>query len=484
MKIIQWFESRRLRVSVRLVFAALLAAVVGSSAQTDAGAENGKSAKLAKDPFVKGEKADPGAKAKTGVESRSYQQVAHVSEFIETSHDDFRNWLKANPGTPDGDALRAEVQKWIEKGSAQVVASQMLMARSGQRAKVESIRELIYPTEFQAIDWSPSTPHPKAFETRNLGMTLEIDPVIESANTIYLSSSPEWIELAGESKLRQEPEGSVQPGDVRLPMIRSNRVATQMKQGRGRWTLMDVEGVPTKNIDSNTTSLDPSRSVLVFSRSSIHESEAQVATVNDNAKNDVEQIYAIFEWVDIDQAVVTQWLQRDDFGQWIGGIHGARAAAEVLVDAGDAEIAYTRMIPCRSGQRAKSETNNEVIYPTEFEASKQHSLSTPMTLETRNTGITVEIDPVVGPGGTVIDMNANPEIVELVDHSVSKRYFDKESQEWKPDVTMPTFYTTKLTTQFTLIADQPLLVGIMMPHDGNGQPDKNKRRLLFVTVTH
>lgn len=479
MKLNQLLVQGRFRTFAGVVSCMLLPGLISAFGQADADVSKQKPATPAQDPFVKGEKAKVAVDTENGGESETIQQVVQVVEFIEAPHADLRQWLKANPGVPDGDALRAEVQKWIDAGSAEVLASQMSMARSGQRAKVESIRELIHPTEFEPVEWRPSTSYPAAFETRNLGMTLEFDPV-NDGRVINVNMAPEWIELVGEGQPRPEPKGTVQAGDVRVPLVQTNRMNNQTMSGPGQWVLGDVQTARSENSELEASGLNPARSVLVFSRASIH--AMQFLAADAEGVSDFPG-YAKFEWIDVDQATVTQWLQRDALGQWVGGEQGARAEVEGLIETGDAEVAFTRLLPFRSGQRAKSETIREIIYPTEFRSTVQHALSTPKAYEVRNAGVTVEIDPVFSKNGTVVDLNFAPEIVDLVGHSVSQRYFDLESQQWQPDVMMPIFYTQRLSTQVMLVIDQPLLVGIMMPHDEDGQPDKRTRRLLFVTVT-
>ena len=39
--------------------------------------------------------------------------------------------------------------------------------------------------------------------------------------------------------------------------------------------------------------------------------------------------------------------------------------------------------------------------------------TTPQTFETRNTGVTLEVEPVVGPDGVTIDLNLVPQVVEF-----------------------------------------------------------------------
>lgn len=113
--------------------------------------------------------------------------------------------------------LRALNQK---KGTDLLTAPQVT-TRSGQRAKVEVIREFIYPTEFeppeipqdfggggslfggggtgQAGGGFPVTPTtPTAFETRNTGVTLEVEPTLSNDGyTIDLTLAPEVVEFEG-----------------------------------------------------------------------------------------------------------------------------------------------------------------------------------------------------------------------------------------------------------------------------------------------
>jgi general secretion pathway protein D len=96
-----------------------------------------------------------------------------------------------------------------------------IVTRSGQRAKIEVIREFIYPTEFDppeipetfgsvtgtatsqdnlgTVSSFPVTPTtPTAFEMRPVGVTLEVDPVIGNDGfTIDLNLAPEVVEFEG-----------------------------------------------------------------------------------------------------------------------------------------------------------------------------------------------------------------------------------------------------------------------------------------------
>ena len=94
-------------------------------------------------------------------------------------------------------------------------------------------------------------------------------------------------------------------------------------------------------------------------------------------------------------------------------------------------------VTTKSGQRASIEIIREFRYPTEFnppqipqtvQASSSINLSggggggqasipitptTPTAFETRNTGVSLEVEPVVGPDGSTIDLNLVPSVVEF-----------------------------------------------------------------------
>ncbi|MBA2622123.1 MAG: type II and III secretion system protein [Chthoniobacterales bacterium] len=89
-------------------------------------------------------------------------------------------------------------------------------------------------------------------------------------------------------------------------------------------------------------------------------------------------------------------------------------------------------VTTKSGQRALIEIVREFRYPTQFEppqipqtvgntsgntsggsSSIPVTPTTPTAFETRNTGVTLEVEPVVGPDGVTIDLNLVPQVVEF-----------------------------------------------------------------------
>jgi general secretion pathway protein D len=86
-------------------------------------------------------------------------------------------------------------------------------------------------------------------------------------------------------------------------------------------------------------------------------------------------------------------------------------------------------VTTKSGQRAVIEIVREFRYPTQFTPPQLPTFTssvggtapapavvtptTPTAFETRNTGVTLEVEPVVGPDGVTIDLNLVPQVVEF-----------------------------------------------------------------------
>ena len=110
-----------------------------------------------------------------------------------------------------------------QKKGADIMTAPSIMARSGQKATIEIIREFIYPTEYEppeipqqfggnnnqgggigggggggggAFPVTPATP--TAFEPRNTGVTLEIEPTLGANDSVIdLRFAPEIVEFEG-----------------------------------------------------------------------------------------------------------------------------------------------------------------------------------------------------------------------------------------------------------------------------------------------
>lgn len=422
---------------------ALLFAGVSSTAQE-------KTPPSPKDPFVK-EKG--GKEAEAGKPSDSHVNVGLVVQYIDVETERWRKWSSENILALDAGALRNEVEKWITAGDATLAESSLAMSKSGQRAKVESIRLQFYPHEFQGD--AHGQHFPAAFECRNLGTTTEFDVMLTNDGAVDFNFAPERVIQAGEVALN---EPGVSEGDVRNPLFKTQKVTTSVLLDPRQWSLLGCE-----------TSLDRpvTHRTLIFARPILHRFE-EVAEGEAPAEGSI-----VFTWVEMDHAAFNASLMKDtDLSGWIGGglMKEARAAG--------AKVVGEKILHFRSGQRSKAESLGEVRYPTIFDPPREDGgRAIPAAFETRNTGITAEIDPVISETGGVVDLNLSAEITSYHGQDVLHRV--PVDGVWEPDITMAAFYTMNPMTQLSLPAATPVLVAVMSPPGEDGRTDSSRKVLLF-----
>ncbi len=91
-----------------------------------------------------------------------------------------------------------------QRGGTDLLSAPRVTTRSGVNAQIQVVEEIIYPTEYEEqsvesqIDTSMRTPIPSAFETREVGVILNVTPTVgPDGYTIDLTLVPEVAELAG-----------------------------------------------------------------------------------------------------------------------------------------------------------------------------------------------------------------------------------------------------------------------------------------------
>ena len=153
------------------------------------------------------------------------------------------------------------------------------------------------------------------------------------------------------------------------------------------------------------------------------------------------------------------------------------------------------MVVCRSGEKSTSESIREYIYPTEYEPSevpskvnaegdktgeKLKDLATPPTptaFEMRNLGSILEVEPILGADGSMIDLRLAPELVWHVKNEVWSEWRDHRGNS---DIKMPVMYTLRLNTGVTLRKGQYQLVAALSPKDEKGFLDSERKVIVFV----
>lgn len=202
------------------------------------------------------------------------KQVQVQVEYLEMSHEALTKLLfSAKPTSSDATKLREQVQDMVGRNEAKVLETQIIVSRSGQKSTCESIHEFIYPTEYEQPalpcdvagskeDDSPISipPIPTAFETRNLGSTLEIEPTIgDNDPLIDLRFVPEMVWHTGNSVWTEGKDELGNPYKVQMPNMYTLRLNTSIMCISGKYTLA---GVVSPKDDKGDT--DTSRKVMIF----------------------------------------------------------------------------------------------------------------------------------------------------------------------------------------------------------------------------
>lgn len=206
------------------------------------------------------------------------------------------------------------------------------------------------------------------------------------------------------------------------------------------------------------------------------------------------QIRIEVEWIEVDSATATKLLAAQKpvkDTRYLSADSGPlRKTLQEMIDKGEATLVESTMVSARSGQRAKVESIHEFIYATEYDpASLQQPDKTGGTktilvppqataFETRNVGVTLEVDPVLGADELTIDLNLAPELVYLTG---METWGTHRGDGVEVEVKMPSFYTVKTTTQITLIAGETYLMSTQTPRNlDTGMTDPARKILNFV----
>jgi len=163
-------------------------------------------------------------------------------------------------------------------------------------------------------------------------------------------------------------------------------------------------------------------------------------------------------------------------------------------------------VTTKSGQRAVIEIIREFRYPTEFDppqipqdfgnltstavlpglASQAASFpvtpTTPTSFDTRNTGVTLEVEPVIGPDGYTIDLNLVPQVVEFegfinygspIQTTSTNALGQSVTNVLTPNViNQPIFSTRKVTTSVSVFDGSTVMLGGLIREDVQKVEDK------------
>ena len=158
-------------------------------------------------------------------------------------------------------------------------------------------------------------------------------------------------------------------------------------------------------------------------------------------------------------------------------------------------------VTTKSGQRAIIEVIREFRYPTTFTPPQVPSINagsggnstvaisvvtptTPQTFETRNTGVTLEVEPIVGGDGATVDLNLVPQVVEFegfinygspifgINPNAISSINAPRILLTDNVINQPVFSTRKVSTSVSIYDGQTVVLGGLMREDVQKTEDK------------
>jgi hypothetical protein len=160
--------------------------------------------------------------------------------------------LELLPSLRDGakiDGACKRLEEMIARKEAQLIAWPEVVTKNGERAVTEGILEERYPTEFdppQSPEESRNLPKPHvpkavptAFETRNTGASLEVEPVVTSDGaSVLLSLVPQHVRLV---EMKTHFTGKNSAGEelrIQQPEFRTMKTTTTLRLRSGQRQLL------------------------------------------------------------------------------------------------------------------------------------------------------------------------------------------------------------------------------------------------------
>lgn len=204
------------------------------------------------------------------------KQVRIQVEFIDVSHEQLTELMFGEKVAANDGELRKQVAQLVKDGKATIAETMLCVAQDKQKASTESIEELIYPTEYEPATVTNGFPAkdddltkparadavgplPTAFDTRNLGATLEVEPHLsQDSKSVNLRIVPEIIYHVG-NQVWAEWKDERSSAPVQMPLIYALRVNTSVTLTLGHYTLLAA--LSPKNKDGFP---DFTRKLMVF----------------------------------------------------------------------------------------------------------------------------------------------------------------------------------------------------------------------------
>jgi len=159
-----------------------------------------------------------------------------------------------------------EIHALIANNQARLIAWPVVKTKSGQRAVFEQVEEFRYATDYDPAERVTKTDSaskdlqkkskatttivkevdaiPVGFETRNVGVTLEVEPLTVDGIIIDLSLVPQHNLLLSMRRVEIEDKASGRKVIVEQPIFHTNKVTTSLSVRNGDYTLLGTFKMP------------------------------------------------------------------------------------------------------------------------------------------------------------------------------------------------------------------------------------------------
>jgi len=458
------------------------------------------------DPFVKNP-ADP----KAATANDLWVDCFTIFEVYALDKHDALSVIEGERG---GAARYRRVTELAKAGKARLTTLTALTTKSGQRAVVEDIDEVRFPTEFMPPAGNQGLAFPTAWETRNAGDTLELEPVVANdGQTVDINLVPQHVSLFA---FRDEQARAVDAA-ISQPIFHTQKLTTSITAYNGEPLFLGTYTPPANNPE------DPkaTETWLAFLRADMQGPTAQElkAVARPPAPgNQLQLEYSIYS------------VERNAAHDLLAAplpVGGAWEKLQPLIKGNQARFEHLTTLFVKSGQRSLAEEIREERYWTELtpggrpsaietttrtvtagpsedltkpNQKRDYSKNTTTTehtsvsreipdapptpgwvtaFETRNVGTTVEVEPVVGPDGVTIDINHVVSQTTLLGKLKAPGIAEK--YPWQP-----LFETRKLTSAQSILLGVHTFIGTLNPpgEDGvNDRVDSGRTWLLFLRAT-
>lgn len=431
-------------------------------------------------PDTKAELADLGYTAVLGV----------LVEFYEVEAESLPLFLELHKEGEDASGLLRKVQAEVEADRARLEESAYVATRVGQRAKIVSAREWIFPAEYQpenvpkevtgfiderAVISTPPTA--TAFAVREIGMTLEVDGVVDPAGQfVDLSIVPQRVEFHGNTSFGEDDK-RVQPlfHSIRAPSSHRVRLGGSVLLG----AYPSADGT---RADKRVLGFASVRLPFVVSEEDAKDlpalRERAIARAKETSPSEVDpfdpeqralprkvfrQLRVVTECIEVDAALASKIARGID---QVADASSVRRSLDALIASGEARLLDLSHAITTSGQRAHPKSINEIIYPVEFSRPQlpmkvtgpigpDVDLVVPVSASAfnmREVGFSVAVDPVIAAGGESFEVTLRSERVTKVGDLSYGAGVSKNDQ--------PLFETLDLSTAVSIANGTTVLAGI------------------------